>query len=61
MLVEERFEGDNLYIGRSYHFAPEVDGLFLIRSEKAIDPGSIVAARVTAAGDYDLHGVPVDG
>jgi ribosomal protein S12 methylthiotransferase len=61
VLVEERFEGDNLYIGRSYHFAPEVDGLFLIRSEKAIDPGSIVAARVTAAGDYDLHGVPVDG
>jgi ribosomal protein S12 methylthiotransferase len=60
VLVEERFHGQNLYMGRSYHFAPEVDGLFLLRSEKNITPGEMVYARVTGADDYDLHGERVN-
>jgi len=60
VLIEERFKNDPLYLGRSYHFAPEVDGVFLLRSEKEIKPGSIVRAKVTSADDYDLHGVLVN-
>jgi len=60
VLVEERFHGENLYMGRSYHFAPEVDGLFLLSSEKDITPGEMVHALVTGADDYDLHGELVD-
>ncbi len=57
VLVEEKVQGEDLYFGRSYHFAPEVDGIFVLQSEEEIDPGSIVTARVTRADDYDLHGV----
>jgi ribosomal protein S12 methylthiotransferase len=57
VLVEEKVQGEDLYFGRSYHFAPEVDGVFVLRSEEEIVPGSIVTARVTRADDYDLHGV----
>jgi len=57
VLIEEKFQHINLYIGRSYHFAPEVDGVFLVRSKKALKPGSMIKAKVTSADDYDLHGV----
>jgi ribosomal protein S12 methylthiotransferase len=56
VLVEERFEGDSRYIGRSYHFAPEVDGLFMVESKKTLAPGDLVKAVVTSSDDYDLYG-----
>ncbi len=57
VLIEEKFQNIDLYIGRSYHFAPEVDGVFLVRSKKVLKPGSMIKAKVTSADDYDLHGV----
>ena len=60
VLVEEMTGEDDLYFGRSYHFAPEVDGVFVVKSERKLDPGTIVRARVTRADDYDLHGSIVD-
>jgi ribosomal protein S12 methylthiotransferase len=56
VLIEERVEGEKFYFGRSYHFAPEVDGVFVVRSDKRLNPGSIVQALVTSSDDYDLHG-----
>jgi ribosomal protein S12 methylthiotransferase len=57
VLIEEKYEDEKLYIGRSYHFAPEVDGVFLVRSHLPFQPGSIIKAKVTKADDYDLHGI----
>jgi ribosomal protein S12 methylthiotransferase len=56
VLIEERFEGDSRYIGRSYHFAPEVDGLFIVESKKTLANGDLVKAVVTGSDDYDLFG-----
>jgi len=56
VLMEERVEGENYYFGRSVHFAPEVDGVFVVRSERRLKPGCIVKALVTSSDDYDLHG-----
>jgi ribosomal protein S12 methylthiotransferase len=56
VLVEERVQGQDMYFGRSHHFAPEVDGLFVLHSWRDHRPGSIVRATTTAAEDYDLHG-----
>ncbi len=56
VLIEERIQGEKLYFGRSYHFAPEVDGIFVVKSEREITPGSIIRVRATSAEDYDLHG-----
>ncbi len=59
VLIEESIEGEHISLGRSYHFAPEVDGLFVVRSTKRIEPGSLIRAQVTHAGDYDLFGMAV--
>jgi len=56
VLVEECIEGEPISFGRSYHFAPEVDGLFVVQSNKGIEPGSLVRAQVTHVGEYDLYG-----
>jgi ribosomal protein S12 methylthiotransferase len=56
VLVEEKIENEKLYFGRSYHFTPEVDGLFVIESQRQLKPGSIVRVEATSAEDYDLHG-----
>jgi ribosomal protein S12 methylthiotransferase len=57
VLIEEPIQGDERFFGRSYHFAPEVDGVFLVRSSRELKPGSLIRARVTRADEYDLHGI----
>jgi len=59
VLIEENFENSDLYIGRSYHFAPEVDGVFVVESSFNHKAGQIIKAKVKWADYYDLHGVEV--
>ncbi len=59
VIIEEKLSCNHLFFGRSYHFAPEVDGVFLVRSSKDIKPGSVVNVKVTRADYYDLHGVRI--
>jgi tRNA A37 methylthiotransferase MiaB len=53
--------------GRTQAHAPEVDGLVLIESTRAVMPGSlpragdIVDVRISAALDYDLIGENIHG
>ena len=56
VLIEEKIRNEGLYFGRSYHFAPDVDGLFVVESKRQLKPGSITSVRVTSAEEYDLHG-----
>ncbi len=46
-----------VYYGRSYADAPDVDGRVYFTSEKKVEPGEFVTVRVTEALDYDLVGV----
>ena len=57
--LEEKILDRNLYIGRSFHFAPEVDGVFLVKSKRILKPGNLIRAKVNRADDYDLHGIEV--
>ena len=52
-LCEE--EGD-LYVGRSYLDAPEIDGYLFVRSRRALMSGDSVVVRVIGASEYDLYG-----
>ena len=52
-LCEE--EGD-LYVGRSYLDAPEIDGYLFVRSRRALMSGDSVRVRVIGASEYDLYG-----
>ena len=56
VLIEEKIEKERLYFGRSYHFAPDVDGLFVVESKRQLKTGSIVKVRTHSAEEYDLHG-----
>ncbi len=45
-----------IYYGRSYADAPDVDGRVYFKSERRITPGAFVDVKITEALDYDLVG-----
>ena len=45
-----------VYFGRSYADAPDVDGKVYFTSKRRINPGAFVEVKVTEALDYDLIG-----
>ncbi len=57
VLVEEKSE-DNLFVGRSYFQAPEVDGITYINSNQ-LQPGRFAGIKITDAFEYDLAGKTV--
>jgi len=62
VLIEGKItEEENVYIGRTYMDAPQVDGYIFISSSDVLISGDIVKAVVTSAKDYDLIGELVEG
>ena len=49
----------DIYYGRTYADAPDVDGRVYFKSESAVSAGDFVNVRVDEALDYDLVGVAV--
>ena len=47
---------DNVYIGRTYMDAPNVDGFIFLNSNYELISGDLVKATVTGAKGYDLLG-----
>jgi len=56
VLVEEKVEGENVYIGRTQYDAPEIDNSVMFTSKKKIETGEFVKVRITDAMEYDLIG-----
>jgi ribosomal protein S12 methylthiotransferase len=54
VLVEERIEGERLYLGRAYLHAPEVDGLVVVKAD-SLEPGRIYPVRIEARAGIDLE------
>lgn len=46
-----------LWYGRSYEMAPEIDGLIYFESDKNLSIGDIVRIEITNSSEYDLMGV----
>jgi len=55
VLIEGR-ESANIYFGRSYAEAPEIDGLIYVASERQLRQGEFVRAAISKAYEYDLLG-----
>ncbi len=53
ILVSSRLE-NNLYLGRGYYQAPEVDGLTIIKTTANLPKGEFVSAQLKAVRNYDL-------
>jgi len=59
VLVSEKVS-NHLYIGRGYYQAPEVDGITVIKSTRALAKGRFVQAVLKAVRNYDMIGEVVD-
>lgn len=60
ILIEEKVENENVYIGRTQFDAPEVDGVVYLNTDKKISIGEFVRAKITDALEYDLIGEVVN-
>ncbi|MEN6463246.1 MAG: 30S ribosomal protein S12 methylthiotransferase RimO [Syntrophomonas sp.] len=46
----------NLFIGRGYYQAPEVDGITLVKTETRLSRGEIINVQLKGVRDYDMIG-----
>jgi len=50
----------NLYVGRAYFQAPEVDGITMVKSKAGLARGSMVDVKLAGIREYDMIGEPID-
>ena len=60
VILDQPVEGqDNVWVGRTYADAPDVDGLvYVTGGQQQLRPGMIVSCEIVAAQEYDLVAVP---
>ena len=58
VLIEEPIPKEELFLGRIYAQAPEVDGLTVVRAGKA-EAGRFLRCKITKVNGIDLEAVPV--
>ena len=62
VLIEGRLpEEENIYTGRTYRDAPEIDGFIFVNSDRELRSGDMLRCRVTGAYEYDLIGEETEG
>lgn len=56
VMIEGKVADENVYVGRTYKDAPNVDGLIFVNTEEELMSGDFARVRVTGAAEYDLIG-----
>ncbi len=56
VIIDEKGEDKDIYLGRSESDAPEVDGLVYVRSKSHLKNGDIVKVKIVDTYEYDLVG-----
>lgn len=56
VLIEEKVDEENVYMGRASFDAPEIDGAVYINTEDTLEIGSIVEVEINDYMEYDLIG-----
>lgn len=56
VFIEGKLPDENIFIGRTYMDAPNVDGYIFVKSYKELMSGEIVDVYVDGASEYDLTG-----
>ena len=56
VMIDGRLTDEDIYVGRTYMDAPEVDGMIFVGADRELMSGDIVRVRVTGAREYDLIG-----
>lgn len=60
VLIEGKITDEDVYIGRTYQDAPDIDGEVFVEYEGELISGDYVDVKITEANDYDLIGEIVD-
>lgn len=60
VMIEGKLPEDNIYVGRTYKDAPNVDGFIFVSAERELLSGDMIKAYVTEARDYDLIGEMIE-
>ncbi|WP_058485213.1 30S ribosomal protein S12 methylthiotransferase RimO [Defluviitalea phaphyphila] len=60
VIVDGKLPEENVYCGRTYLDAPDVDGMVFIKTEREILSGELVKVLINGAKEYDLIGEIVD-
>lgn len=60
VLIEGKLTDENVYCGRTYKDAPDIDGLVFIDNDRELISGDFVSVCIKEASDYDLVGVIED-
>lgn len=55
-MIEGKVADENVYVGRTYRDAPNVDGLIFINTDEELMSGDFAKVKVTGAMEYDLIG-----
>ena len=56
VLIEGYIVDEDVYVGRTYMDAPNIDGLIFVKSPRQIMSGDIILAEITNSDGYDLIG-----
>lgn len=56
VMIEGKVADENVYVGRTYKDAPNVDGLIFVESAEELMSGVFAKVKVTGALEYDLIG-----
>lgn len=59
-VIDGRLTSDDVYIGRTYMDAPDVDGYVYMNVDRDRMSGSHVRVLITESKDYDLIGEIID-
>lgn len=59
VLIEGRLPDENIFIGRTYKDAPNVDGYIFVSCSHELMSGEFVKVQITGAKEYDLAGEAV--
>ncbi len=56
VFIEGKVADENVYIGRTYRDAPDIDGYVFVQTGETLMTGNFVRVKITAAHEYDLIG-----
>lgn len=56
VMIEGKVADENVFVGRTYKDAPNVDGLVFVSSDEEFMSGDFVKIKVTGSYEYDLIG-----
>ena len=60
VLIEGMLPDENVFIGRTYTDAPDVDGYVFVHSDRQLETGDLISAKITGATEYDLTAEEVE-